>query len=363
MRRGRILIFLLLILVVFVIVAALLLRTFLAGGGAATPTPVLIEVARAGQNIPQGAEITADMLAYLPLPEAGLAASMYTREQESELVGKVARFSLDQDVIITRSMVAESITDIDEGGPSWARLIPPGMTAVSMPVTRLGAVAYGVTDGAHVNVTACMLLLDVDNAYQSRLPNLVGVLQGPGAKVDDMPGVTLWQTTVDGPLYQGRVEVEPSFRQPWHVIPSEPQRPRLVCQMLWQDVLVLRLGDFAEEEKPVQADPDALPTPVPQPQQGQQQQAERPPDIVTLVLTPQDSVIMPYMVYTGAKLYLSLRNTSDQTRVATEAATLQFILSQYNIPVPAKLPYAVEPRLDVMEDPFMPNDIIVVPSQ
>ena len=43
---------------------------------------------------------------------------------------------------------------------------------------------------------------------------------------------------------------------------------------------------------------------------------------------------------------MTLRNVLDESRVATEAATLQFLLSQYNIPVPAKLPYAMQPRIN-----------------
>jgi pilus assembly protein CpaB len=52
---------------------------------------------------------------------------------------------------------------------------------------------------------------------------------------------------------------------------------------------------------------------------------------------------------------MSLRNPSDQSRLATEAATLQFLLSQYNIPVPAKLPYASQPRIDQLVPPALPS--------
>lgn len=371
MRRGRILIFLILFILVFVVVAALLLRTFLAGGGlllAATPTPALAKVVIAGQNIPQGETITKEMIAYMSIPLENVSEAMFTEAQEGELVGKVARFTLDQSVVITRAMVSETAAELADEGPAWAKLIPPGMTAMSMPITRLGAVSFGITDGAHVNVTACLLLVDVDNSYQSILPNHVGILLGPAnVEVNKMPGITLGEATgAEDPWYQGRIEVEPSFRQPWHIIPSEPQRPRLVCQMLWQDVKVLRLGNFEVQEKTGtdMAATTAQPTPIPQSApQGKGQQVERPPDIITLILTPQDSVTLSYMIYAGAKLNLALRNTMDQSRVATEAATLQFILSQYNIPVPAKLPYAVQPRLDALTDPALPNDIIVVPAE
>ncbi|MEI7846459.1 MAG: hypothetical protein WCK35_11715, partial [Chloroflexota bacterium] len=39
---------------------------------------------------------------------------------------------------------------------------------------------------------------------------------------------------------------------------------------------------------------------------------------------------------------MALRAPDDTSRVETEAATLQYLLSQYAIPVPAKLPYAMD---------------------
>src|SRR5690606_30512363 len=135
---------------------------------------------------------------------------------------------------------------------------------------------------------------------------------------------------------QGRLELDPSVQQPYYLIPSEAQRPRMVCQMLLQDVVVLKLGNFPLV--PTAASPD-------QPQDPNAQAAPVAPDIVTLVVTPQDSITLSYLIYSNAKLNLTLRNPSDQARIASEASTLQFLLSQYNIPVPAKLPYAMQPAL------------------
>ena len=59
------------------------------------------------------------------------------------------------------------------------------------------------------------------------------------------------------------------------------------------------------------------------------------------------------MLYGGAELTLTLRGANDTSRVETEAATLQFLLSQYAIPVPAKLPYGPEPRIDALESPIL----------
>ncbi len=96
---------------------------------------------------------------------------------------------------------------------------------------------------------------------------------------------------------QGRTEVESAFQQGIYVMPSEPQRPRLVCQMLLQNVMVMKMGSFPFQQTPGrygQAD---------QQQQAQVvQQPDQNPDIVTLIVTPQDSVTMSYLIYSGAKI-------------------------------------------------------------
>jgi Flp pilus assembly protein CpaB len=59
--------------------------------------------------------------------------------------------------------------------------------------------------------------------------------------------------------------------------------------------------------------------------------------MITLIVSPQDAVTLTYLRYSGAKMNLALRGVNDQTRVQTESATLQFLLSQYGITIPAKL--------------------------
>ena len=68
-------------------------------------------------------------------------------------------------------------------------------------------------------------------------------------------------------------------------------------------------------------------------------EAPKPPDVITLVVNPQDAVTLNYLIFSGAQLTLALRGTGDDSIELTEAATLQFLLDQYNISVPAKLPY------------------------
>jgi Flp pilus assembly protein CpaB len=354
MRSGRILIVVAVILIFGLVVAVVALPRILPGLGA-TPTPAPFEVYYAIQEIAQGATITDEYLGFYTLPQTAVAEGMFTRQERDQLVGKFAKYPISAGVIITSQMVSDS-TDIDTGGPQIAALIPVGMNAIAVPITRLGSVGFAVTDGARVNVTACMLMVDVDPSYQTELPSHIGVLQGPAnVKPEEMPGISLGLTTYGDPSYQGRTEVEPAFQQGVYIIPSEPQRPRLVCQMILQDVRVLKLGDSSVKAAATDGQPA---------QSGQAaESAPPPPDIITLVVTPQDAVTLTYMIYANIPLNLTLRRGGDDSRQDTEAATLQFLLSQYDIPVPVKLAYGLTPRIDILTLPFLPNDVITVPAQ
>jgi len=345
MRRGRTLIFLLLILVVGLIVAYVGIRALQPLLSSRAAEPLDVEVFIAGQSIPQGGKITEDVLATITVPADRVSAVEFTVDEKGQLVDRLAKFPIDQGVVITSSMVTESSAGIAIAGPQHAALIPPGMTAASIPASRLSLNAYGISDGAYVNVNACFLFVDVDPSFQTLTPNTTAVLTATGFPEDTLPILTIGVGAAGGP--QGRLELDPSLQQPFYYIPSEPlQRPRPVCQTILQDVVVMKAGDFA------------LATVSAEAAQQQPQAAPQPPDIVTLIVSPQDAVTLSYMIYTNAKITLTLRNPSDRSRLATEAATLQFLLSQYNIPIPAKLPYALQPRIDALIAPTLTNDTV-----
>lgn len=292
------------------------------------------------------------MLGTFSIPPENVAEVMFTSSEESALVGQTTRFTLDQGALITASMVGSGPVEIS--GPAWAVQIPSGMVAATIPTNRLSLVGYGVNDGAHVNVNACMLFVDVDPAYQSVLPNFTSILTGTGFLPDQLPVISVGALTGELPSRQGRVELDPTLQQPFYAVPSEAQRPRLVCQMILQDVVVMKLGNFA-----LQA-PSTDPNVTPSPAQAQQQAA---PDIVTLMVNPQDSISLNYFVYSGAILSMSLRNPNDTSRFAAESATLTSLLTQYNISIPSKLPYASQPRIDILQPPILPNNVVTVQPQ
>ncbi|MBT3188789.1 MAG: hypothetical protein HN736_01965 [Anaerolineae bacterium] len=358
MRRGRIFIYLALILLVALAGAFLFLRSRATPEETAAPAPALVDIVIAQQNIPQGAEITEDVLGKISLPEGTDFGVMFRYDQRNEqIVGKIAKYPIEQGVVITQPMIGNS-GDIASTGPEWANLISPGMTAISIPTSRLSSVAYGVADGAHVNVIACFLFVDIDSGFQSKLPNRTAFVSQSGVPPEGAPSlsasVSAGQTGEASGAAQGRAELDPTFQQPIYIVPSEEQRPRPVCQTIFQDVTVLKLGDFPVDgqQATTTTDEDA-PPPAPGEETSETTAA---PDVVTLIVSPQDATSLTYMLFGGAKLTLTLRGASDISRVETEAATLQFLLSQYAIPVPAKLPYGAEPRIDSLLEPVLEND-------
>jgi Flp pilus assembly protein CpaB len=315
------------------------------------PTPQSVEIIILAQPVTRGGAVDVGMLtsAYIPVTQYTQGLFYATDPNQTDLakkyeavLGKRAKFEMDPGTPLTQALLVDNRLG---SVPSFD--IPAGMVAVSIPVTRLTAVAYALQAGDHVNIIASLLLSDIDQSFQSVLPNKSAPVTMPGATAENGPvagSITIGPATND----QGRTEVDPVLNQPIYLVPSEAQRARLVSQTLVQDAIVLWVGDFTVEGysagtsgQPVQ------PTPTPAPGEAAPPPAAPvKPDIVTLVVTPQDAVTLNNLMLTGpaAKLSLVLRSAGDSSKNPTSAVTLQFILDQYSIPVPAKLPYGTEPR-------------------
>ncbi len=348
MRRSRALIVVLLIVVVLVVLVAVAYRALFSQPQTAVveDQTVYANVYYAAQNVPLGGRITEETLATLRIPQENVVSVMFTEDELPFLVDKVAKLPLDQGVVITEAMVADDAAEVEISGPQWASLIAPQMTAMSIPVDRLAISGYAINKGAHVNVNACLLFVDVDPSYQTILPNLTAVV----TSVESVPdGPDFLSLGVAPGVAQGRFEMDQSVQQPHYVIPSEGQRPRPVCQTILQNVTVLGLGDFplSGVDAPQQAAAEEQPA-----AEGEEAPPPAPMDIVTLIVSPQDSITLTYLMYTKARITLTLRNPTDNSRLGIEASTLQSLLSQYNIPVPGKLPYAFQQRID----PTLPMD-------
>jgi pilus assembly protein CpaB len=200
-----------------------------------------------------------------------------------------------------------------------------------------------------------MLLVDVDPTNQSILPNFTANVSMPGDGVQ----LTALITSGGEGSRVGSTILDETLNQPVYLVPSEGQRPRLVTQMIVQNVQVLHVGTFSDQSALSASGAGATATPEPAGQQPTV--APSTPDIVTLMVSPDDANTLVYLIYSGAKITLTLRNPNNPgPAVQTDAAMLEYLLTQYNIPVPAKLPYAVQPRLDNLLEPT-PGDSVSVP--
>jgi Flp pilus assembly protein CpaB len=366
MKRGRIFIYLALIIIIAVAAGGgYLYLQSRSSANKPTATPAVpqiqyVGIVTAGQNIPPGTAITEAMLSSIQIPDSALVQGLFTNK--ADVVNMYAKYAIAQGVPITDSMVSATPGNVNLPGSTWAPFIPQGLTAVAIPITRLSSVAYGIRDGDYVNIIVTMLLVDVDPANQSILPNFTAGVTSPG-----MTGTGVQLTAVIASGGEGSrvgtVALDPTLNQPVYLVPSEGQRPRLVTQMIMQNVQVLHVGTFPLPGEVVSdqftvSESGSVATATPAPAGQTAAVVAKRPDIVTLMVSPDDANTLVYLIYSGAKITLTLRNpNSPGPAVQTDAAMLEYLLTQYNIPVPAKLPYTVQPRIDALVDPKLPGDV------
>lgn len=409
MRRGRIFFYLAFILILGLVAVAVIWFRFLQPGqtpeiGEVEPTPVvdLVDVVVVAQSVPRGNVLDETVLGTIPI-QRDLVLEGYFTDMAS-VVGRRARVDLEPNMLLTRGMVVDSAEDLSEIGSDAALSIPRGMVAVSIPISRLSSVSYAPQAGDHVNVIVTMLMVDMDSDFQSILPNRSaavlgagpGILIGSGTTEESQatnlgiqqsgstaneqsqaileqtgeipPSKLTAQNVSGGPSSViGKTINDPLLEQTYHAVPSENQRPRMVSQNLLQDAVVLGVGNFPVAGQEVQTVQVEVPQQTEAAQvEGEEAPAEvaapKLPDVITLIVTPQDAVTLNYLMFSGAQLTLALRSANDDSRVQTEAATLDFLLTEYNIPVPAKLNYGVQPRVDDLTQPVLTNDVQPTPQ-
>jgi pilus assembly protein CpaB len=359
-KSGQIFIILALVLILVLAVVAFLMRDRIfpqqpQAQELTTPAAQeqeMVDIVVLTQPVARGDAITDDMLAMIPYPKEDMREGLFITNRQ-DVAGKFAKIDLVDGVPLTTN----SLTDIPLGSYASAQ-IPAGMVAISMPISKLTSVSYGLQPGDHVNIIASFTLVDLDADYQTILPNLNTVVNAPGAVErtatgeTDQTRISTNTITVDiagagQPV--GRIEIDPALGEtgPLYVIPSEAQRPRMVTQTIVQDAIVLWVGDFPLDGN-IFAEKTAAVDETGQPVEGETTTtpAQTTPTNITLIVLPQDAVALNYLMLADAELSLALRSTGDEQQSATEAVTLQFIMDQYNIPYPTKLPYGMEKPAD-----------------
>lgn len=371
MRRGRLLILVAIILLLGVAAAFLFLRGVGGGGGGSVPvTPVALDrqnVVIAAQDISRGAVIPENGVILAPFPADAVVETMITGDV-TQVIGKYARQDIARGLPVTTGMITDQAGDLLGTGSTASVAIPPGYTAIAVPMNRLSGVAYALRDGDSVDVIGTMLMVDLDTDFQTILPNSSMILLGNNTA--PLTGYACQEVKAsdkglecinpEAPPFS-RVDTEETTGTQLYAKPSESQRPRLVTQRLVDNATVLHVGSFAIPGAENQAAIGASAPAVGAPPQTTPQAVTGPtaPDIVVLIVTPQDALTINWAIKSGVDLVLTLRGPKDDTTTETTSVTLNYLVENYNISVPSKLPYGLEPRLTTPIQPVLPNDQVV----
>jgi Flp pilus assembly protein CpaB len=178
------------------------------------------------------------------------------------------------------------------------KLVEEGLVAVAFPISELSSVSYGIQPGDRVDILMSFYFVDLEQEYQSKAPLCPPLCSGAEGQTTVTPG---------------------------------DQYPRLATQLTVQNAEVLGVGRWAYE---------------PQPEEGQTEEEQavqqRPPSYVTLMLSPQDALVLKLGRESGALMELAIRAEGDLQPFATQQVTLDYVMARFGVSLPAKQPYTIE---------------------
>ncbi len=306
----------------------------------ATPvieTPILVAV----QALPRGIRIPEDGIAVRNFPADAVPRYAINADQKSVVVGQIARSDISIEQPILSTMLVTDLLSLAAVGSDAAATIPSGLQVIPVPIDRNTGVAYAVRAGDHVDVIGSFLFTDVDEAFQSRTPDSLSfTVVKPDGTISIVGGI------------QGITQPSSFSQYPQIVSPSEVQRPRLATQRTIQNALVVHVGNFSLTDNFVGNTPTPLVQPTVETANGDATKGPPPPtattafpDVVALAVSPQDAVALVWMIESHTPLTLTLRSVKDTARQPSTAVTLRYIIENYQVTLPPKLPYALEPAM------------------
>jgi Flp pilus assembly protein CpaB len=334
---------------------------------AGQPTPVataipdqeFVEVVVSLQTVPRGFRMTAAELTTEIRLREEVGVNVITRVEDA--LGLYARTDIYQGETLTFESLVRDVTAVgrNEFGPS--SLIPPGYVAMSVPMDRLSSVAYSVRSGDFVDVLITFILFEVDEQFQSRLPNdatffleqEVETGEPPATEGGTPPTELVPFVYVLSPY--GRFERQPDGNIV-HVSPSESSRRGVHVSFLIQNARVIQVGPYGV---PI---PVQLPTPTPNPEEnpegevgegeGVQQApptATPPPDVVLIALPPQQQLFLKYAVESNSIVDFALRGVNDGELYPVDNVTFEYIIQRFNVDIPPNFTYIINTGEDMFQ--------------
>jgi len=367
-RRLRLIIVIAIVVVIIGVVAAIVLPSLTGGSGSSdettttssggdrvqsgptnTPDPTItpmpmIELVIAVQQIPRGFTIPPNAVTTRRWPEESApAAAIFDIEA---VIGKKARTDIFREQPILTNMLVEDLANLANVGSDAAAVLPNNRVAVSVPMDRITSVAYAIQPGDRVDVMVTLLFVDIDPVFQSIEPNNVTIVD---------PETLASLLAING-RFDGAFNIGGGVTKAVVIGPSEPQRPRMVTQRTVQEALVVWVGDFPIDGRlfKVVSTPSPVPTVDPESTTGnappRATQAATPvpprPDIITLAVSPQDAVVLTWMMEARLPITFALRSATSTSQVPTEPVNLQYVTETFRIDIPGRLDYSIEPAPD-----------------
>lgn len=314
------------------------------------PEPVLTtDIVVAIQTIPSGHQITLEenAVALQPWPNESLPPEGTYYTDVAELDGKFARVEIPRGMYILQDMIGRPGGMIAVSGSSAALFEPEDRVAYAIPFDTQGAIGWAVEPGDRVDVLAALKIEPIYTDFlEDGVKQFTYLLSGEEEEV-----------LQSSPF--GSFELLPNGQ--WAAIyPVDTQpavKPALVVQMTVQDAIVWHVGDWQETAvtaAPAASDTEgagseAAPTPV---VANAYQQVE----LVTLLVTRQDALILKYLHEMGSDLDLALRPKGMTGGVVvTQPIWFRYILDKYELPdvMPDDPvgPVEIRPPLEVLPTP------------
>ena len=207
---------------------------------------------------------------------------------------------IPQGAAIHPSMLISQVELAQQG--ELGKLVEPGLVAVAFPVNELSSVSYGVRPGDHIDVLMTFFFMDIDQETQ-----IVEPICAPFC-----------------PSSEGGTQ---------EAALGAAQLPRPAAQLTVQDIQVLGVGRWAQELTPEQEQAQAEsdePVPV------------ELPRFITVMVTPQDALVLKLAREMEAKIDLAVRAEDDAQQFTTQQVTLDYILARFGISLPTKQPFTLE---------------------
>jgi len=213
--------------------------------------------------------------------------------------GLLTKIRIDQGTIVTSAMLETKEEQMARG--QVGQLVEPGYVAMAFPISELSSVSYGVQPNDLVDIMVTFVFVELDTETQSKEPLCPPIC--PAAE-------------------GGQASA------------SADQIPRYAAQLTLQKVRVLGVGRWQY----------MAPTPEPGQQTGGDTAttAGEPPQYITLMLAPQDALVLKLAREHKASIDLAIRSKDDTQDFATQQVTLEYILSRFGVSLPEKQEYTIE---------------------